>query len=305
MSSSFEVCKFSWSGLESFTRLFNSVGGYESTPAAHSPDSMRDFLAQPSSDPQRDVFVASLEGTPAGFVQVSPELRIGRAVATGGVVEPYRGQGLERDLVAVAVEHSTGLGARVLHMQASASDTTAHDALRSAGFESVATYWNMRWEAAAAPPTELPHGYALRAFIPGRDEEALTDLQNAAFGDTWGFCPNTVEEVAFRVRMSRSSPEGILLITDSNRPAAYCWTTRSKNRFGSIGWISMVGVHPEFRRAGIGRAALAAGMTFLSKKGVEGVELEMDSENVPARKLYARFGFRKTSETTWFERRLD
>ena len=305
MSSDVEVRGFSWSELEPFTRLFNTVCGYDSTPAEHSSDSIREILDQPSSDPQRDVFVTSLEGKPVGFIQVSPELRIGRAVATGGVLGPYRGSGLERDLVAAAVEHSDDLGARVLHMQTSASDATAHEALRSEGFEDVATYWNMRWEAAVTPPLELPHEYALRAFIPDRDEQALTDLQNAAFGDTWGFCPNTVEEIAFKVRMSRSDPEGILLITDANMPAAYCWTTRSENRFGSIGWISMVGVRPEYRGEGIGRAALAAGMTFLSDKGVEGVELEMDSENVPARRLYARLGFRKTSETIWFERRLD
>ena len=304
MSSDVEVRGFSWSELESFTRLFNSVGGYESTPAAHSLDSMGELLAQPSSNPQRDVFVASREGAPIGFVQVSPELSIGRAVATGGVLEPYRGRGLERDLIATAVNHSADRGAKVLHMQTSSTDSTVQEALRSAGFESVATYWNMRWEAAAAPPIELPQGYVLRTFIPARDEESLTELQNAAFGDTWGFCPNTVEEVAFRVRMSRSDPEGILFIVDSDTPAAYCWTTRSENRFGSIGWISMVGVRPEYRREGIGRAALAAGMTFLKGKEVDGIELEMDSENVPARKLYDKLGFNKTSETIWFERRL-
>ena len=304
MSSNVEVHRFSWSGLEPFTRLFNAVCGYESTPEEHSPDSMRELLGQPSGAPQRDIFVTSLESTPVGFLHVSPELRIGRAVAAGGVLEPYRGRGVEGGLIASAVEHSASLGARVLHMQVSSSDVTTHEALRSAGFESVATYWNMRREAAAVPQPGLPQGYTLRPFTLGRDEDALTDLQNAAFGDTWGFCPNTVDEVAFRVRMSRSDPEGILLILDSDIPAAYCWTTRSENRFGSIGWISMVGVRPEYRGEGIGRAALAAGMTFLRGKGVEGIELEVDSLNVPARKLYDKLGFRKTSETIWFERRL-
>ena len=304
MSSDIEVHRFAWSGLEAFTRLFNAVCGYESTPEEHSADSMREILGQPSSAPQRDVFVISLEGTPVGFLHVSPELRIGRAVASGGVLEAHRGHRVEAALIETGVEHSASLGASVLHMQVSSSDVTTHEALQSAGFESVATYWNMRWEAAAAPEIDLPHGYTLRPFILGRDEDALTDLQNAAFGDTWGFCPNTVDEIAARVRMSRSNPEGILLILDSDIPAAYCWATRSENRSGSIGWISMVGVRPEYRGEGIGRAALATGMTFLRGKGVEGIELEVDSLNVPARKLYDKLGFRKTSETIWFERRL-
>ena len=304
MSSNIELRTFSWRELEPFTRLFNAVSGYESTPAEHSPDSMRELLAQLSSAPQRDVFVASLEGTPVGFLHVSPELRIGRAAATVGIAEAYGGRGLERDLVATAVEHSASLGARVLHMQASSSDMSAQGAFRTEGFESVKTYWNMRWEAASLPQNSLPQGYELRTFVLGRDEEVLADLQNAAFGDTWGFCPNTVDEISLRVRMSRSGPDGILLIAASDVPAAYCWTTRSENRFGSIGWISMVGVRPEYRGGGIGKAALAAGMTFLKDKGVDGIELEMDSQNVPARKLYSKLGFRKTSETIWFERRL-
>ena len=304
MSSDIEVHRFSWSGLEPFTRLFNAVCGYESTPGEHSADSMREILAQPSSAPRRDVFVTSLEGTPVGFLHVSPELRIGRAVASGGVLEAHRGHGVEAALIEMGVEHSASLGARVLHMQMSSSDVAAHEALESAGFETVASYWGMRWEAAAVPQPGLPQGYTHRPFTLGRDEEPLTELQNAAFGDTWGFCPNTVDEIAARVRMSRSDPEGILLILDSDIPAAYCWTTRSENRFGSIGWISMVGVRPEYRGEGIGRAALAAGMTFLRGKGVEGIELEVDSLNVPARKLYDKLGFRKTSETIWFERRL-
>ena len=304
MSAKVEVHTFSWSGLEPFTRLFNAVCGYESTPQEHSPDSMRELLGQPASDPQRDVFVASLEGTAVGFLHVTPEPRIGRAVAAGGILKQYRGHGIEEGLIASVVEHSTSLGAEVLHMQTSSADVSVHEALQAAGFENVASYWNMRWEGAAIPPTSLPQGYELRTFALGRDEGVLTDLQNAAFGDTWGFCPNTVDEIALRVRMSRSDPEGILLILDSDTPTAYCWTTRSKNQFGSIGWISMVGVRPDYRGEGIGMAALAAGMAFLKGKGVDGIELEMDSRNVPARKLYGKLGFRKISESIWFERRL-
>ena len=164
MSSNTEVHRFSWSELEPFTRLFNAVCGYESTPAEHSPDSMRELLEQPSSAPQRDVFVTSLEETPVGFLQVLPELRIGRAVANAGILEPYRGRGIEEDLIEAAVDHSASLGAKVLHVQASSSDASAHEALRSAGFESVANYWNMRWESADIPPASLPERYALRPF---------------------------------------------------------------------------------------------------------------------------------------------
>ena len=304
MGAGIEIDRFSWDSLEAFTGLFNTVCLYDASPKAYSSESIKRILEQPSCAPERDIFLASSEGTLAGFVHVSRELGIGRTVASGGVLESFRDVGIERALITAAVEHATSLGARVLHMQAGSSDGTALRFLRSAGFEAVAHYWNMRWVADTPPELGLPEGFTLRPFILGQDEEALTDLQNLAFGDTWGFCPNTTEETAASVRLDRSDPAGIIFVLESGLTAAYCWTTRAQNRFGSIGWISMAGARPEYRGKGVGRAAVAAGMAYLKAKGVDGVELEVDAGNVRARELYVKLGFTKTSETLWFERRL-
>ncbi len=305
MSAGTEIRRFSWDGLEAFTGLFNAVFDCEATPSAYSPRLMRERLEDPSCAPERDILLASFDGAPAGFLHVSPELMIDRAVVTGGILDAYRGMGIESSLIAAAVDHAVSLGAGALHVRAPSSDRDAHQALRSAGFETARDYWDMRWEAADAPEIELPKGYTLRPFTLDRDEEALTELQNSAFDGTWGFCPNTVEQISARVRMDRSDPDGIMFILHSGRKAAYCWTTRAQNRFGSIGWISMVGVRPEYRGRGVGKAAVAAGMSYLQAGGVEAVELEVDSQNVAALAAYVKLGFRKTSETLWFERRLD
>ena len=45
-------------------------------------------------------------------------------------------------------------------------------------------------------------------------------------------------------------------------------------------------------------------MEYLKSKGVDGIELEVDSENDPARELYLKLGYQKIGQTVWFEKRL-
>ena len=305
MSAGLEITRFSWESLETLTDLFNAACLFVASPKAYSSDSMRQVLEHPSCAPERDIFLATFNGVPAGFVHVSAELTIGRTIASCGVVESFREQDIERALITAAAEHAMGLGARVLHIQAGSSDPKAQRLLRSAGFEAVASYWNMRWEVGTPPELSLPEGFALRSFILGQDEKALTELQNSAFGDTWGFCPNTGREIAASVRLDRCDPAGIFFVEEDGLAVAYCWTTRARNSFGSIGWISMAGARSEYRGIGVGRAAVTAGMAYLQAESVDGVELEVDAGNVRARELYAKLGFKKTSETLWFEKRLD
>ena len=46
---------------------------------------------------------------------------------------------------------------------------------------------------------------------------------------------------------------------------------------------------------------MTAGMYHLIGKNVGAIELEVDSENIPARKLYSSLGFQLVSETEWYE----
>jgi ribosomal protein S18 acetylase RimI-like enzyme len=113
-----------------------------------------------------------------------------------------------------------------------------------------------------------------------------------------------VEEISARVRLERTEPEGIIFVLDDELPIAYCWTSRAKNEFGSIGYISMTGARPEYRGKGIGTAAVKAGMGYLESRGVDRIELEVSAENIAALDLYVNLGFARTKETFWYEKRL-
>ena len=305
MSSPTKIRTFRWQDLERFTHLFNEVNAIEHSERAADPEYMQQLLSLPSLSPENDCYVAELLGSLVGFVLVTPEPPLARTVASGGVLPQHRNQGIGRRLLMRAVERGKDLGASVLHVQAPAEVVDARHLLESEGFQEVKSYWQMRWERGEVAPVKLDQGFSLRSFRLDRDEEALTALQNTAFGEHWGFCPNTVEEISARVRFKRCDPEGIVFVVDGVKSAAYNWTIRASTEAGSTGWIAMTGVHPDYRGKGLGTAVVAAGMEYLASRGVDGVELEVDSENVPATELYLRLGFRRVNQTVWFERRLD
>ena len=296
---------FNWQDLDSLTNLHNEVSGVSGSNRALTNVEMRERLSQPSCDPEEDCIVAVSEDVPVGFIIITRELRIGRTVASGGVLKDRRREGIGRSLLTWVMEYVSSLDARVLHIEAPDGSVGAKHLLESNGFRPVRRYCKMRWEGKSAPTVDVPEGFELRAFRYGTDEQALTDLQNATFNGSWGFCPNTVEEISARVRSSRCHPDGIILVAGEGRLAGYNWTTRTSSEDGAVGWIEMTGVHPDFRSRGLGRAVVVAGMAHLKGNGVDLIELEVDSQNAPATTLYRRLGMRSVGQGIWYEKRLN
>ncbi len=304
MVSDARIRTFRWDDLERYTYLFNEINGITASEKAFDVEFMRQLLSQPSCDPEKHCFLAEIQGVVVGFTLITPEPPIDRAVASGGVLEAYRNQGIGRKLLTTALDHARESDVSVMHVEASDSRAAARHILESEGFYEVKRFWQMRWEGDQLPPVGLPNGFSIRPFKLDQDEETLTNLQNTAFGQNWGFSPNTVEQISARVRLDRSNPEGIIFIVDGDRVSGYNWTLRSFNETNSTGWVAMTGVHPDYRGKGLGTSVVLAGMEYLKSKGVDGIELEVDSENDPARELYLKLGYRKIGQTVWFEKRL-
>jgi mycothiol synthase len=296
--------KFEWTDLESVAQLFTEIGGTAGTEKEAGTELVRQTLSHPSVRPETNLTLAHSGADLVGYYQLFPEVSISRAVVAGGVLEPFRGEGIGRRLLRAATDQVEALGVGVLHIQTSAGAADARHMLESEGFEQAKDYWQMRWTGGDLPELNLRSNFSLKPFRLGKDEAMLTELQNAAFGQHWGFCPNTVEETAARVRIANTDPDGIIFVMDGDRPAGYNWTLRNENRFGKVGFVSMTGVHPEYRGNGLGTAVVVTGMEYLRQQGVDAIELEVDSENTPARELYLKLGYRQVHHSVWFERSL-
>jgi mycothiol synthase len=181
--------------------------------------------------------------------------------------------------------------------------------LEEEGFSPVRIYWDMLWQPVGArdasplPQVVVPDGFSIRPFRP-EDVQALTDVQNAAFAGSWGFCPNTVEQIRYRSSMSNTRPQGILFLCHGPQVAGYCWTSVTSAQGLAKGTISMIGVVPYYRGQGLSRPILLAAMTYLQSVGVADIGLHVDGNNAPAIQLYASVGFERVAELQWFQSSL-
>ena len=246
------IRQFKWQDLEQFTQLFNEVNGLHSCEKAYDSDLMSQFLSQPSANPAHNCYLAEDNNSLLGYTLLSPELPIGRTVASGGILQKHWNRGIGSSLLQKTIEYVRQLGAAVLHIEVPLSASSAHHLLQKHHFVQVRQYWNMQWDRQDLPHTQPNPDFSVKNFNLNKDEMSLTTLQNEAFVDNWGFCPNTVEEITARVRFKRCDPEDILLLQGNEDLAAYNWTTIASNQTGSVGSIEMTGVHPLYRRKGLG-----------------------------------------------------
>ena len=300
------IKNFEWSDLPEWTALVNDLDGTSGACIETPVDYKRLLLSQPSVDAEENCFVAEVSGECAGMARVSPEPLIGRAVAEIAVLPKHRRRGVGRQLLDKVIERAGVLGLPPLHIQVSVHSRGGRFLLEDSGFYAVRRYWRLTAESDGIEVPPMPPHYSIRPFELGRDEETLTELQNDAFGQSWGFSPNTVEQIAARVRLRPWEADGILLLDGGGgEVCGYNWAHRPCESNSPSGVIGMTGVHPDHRRRGLGRVIVTAGMAYLREKGASVVRLEVDHSNKPARELYLSLGFNLADETVWYELNLE
>ena len=258
------------------------------------------MLRQPGLDPESNCLLLETNEEIQGYCLVVPELKIGRVVLEPNVAPELLGTPSGQELMQTALERTDALGAQVIHVCTPDTSPMA-DFLRNQGFTLVREYLDMVWRQDELPSTSLPEGFAVRAFLPG-DASLLAEVQNSAFAASWGFCPNTTEQIEYRSSMANTSHEGILFLNHEENVAGYCWTCFVPVDGTIRGMIGMIGVVPDYRGKGISRHILTAGMHYLMSQNVADIGLQVDGSNTPGVRLYTSIGFKQTGTLHWFER---
>ncbi len=294
---------FTWADLPALVELVRAVRKTEGDGRIVNESSLKEELSIPGLDPERDCTLFEDEKSFLAYSILHTELRIGRTILEIGVhLDHNEKDGLERAAVRAGLAYAKSLGAGVLHVCVPPSEFWT-DLLKEEGFSQVREYWMMKWQDESVPSVELPQGFSIEGFQPG-DEERLTRVQNASFTGSWGFCPNTIEEVSYLAGMSICTPDGILFLAHGAETAGYCWTSVLGDARNPVGVIWMIGVAPAYRGQGLGNPILMAGMEYLKSRGVGSITLDVDGGNTLAIKLYTSVGFEKALEVHWFEAEL-
>jgi mycothiol synthase len=274
-----------------------------------SAQALSEALGRPNYVPGEDLFVAEVGGKVVGYIDVRTELGIGRAVLDCLVHPEHRRKGLAAELFHYASRRARELGARVVHVHVPEDNVAAKGLLSKLGFGFVRRFLELRRELSEAHLLDEEQGNLVSRYLQPGEEDKLTEIQNRSFAGTWGYNPNTVEEIVYRLNMTGSSPEDVILICEGDKPIGYCWTAIEPAENTAVGTgkgrIYMLGVDPDYQGRGIGKRALLAGLAHLKSEGTEVAELVVDSENPAACALYESGGFKISSTSAWYEKALD
>ncbi len=295
--------------FDGYVRLNSEAEALDDSGHVVSPELLRERLGRPGFSAEQDLFLAELDGQVVGYVEVTLELGVGRAVLDCLVHPEHRREGLARRLFGGAMRHAADSGVRAVHVGIAEGNAAATGLLCHLGFASVCLHVEMSLELAGAHlPACGPSNVQLRHLQFG-EEDRLTEIQNRCFDGTWGFSPNTREEVAYRLNLRNAAPENVVLAMDRDTIIGYCWTTMCQAGDAGVGRLSgrvnMLGVAPEYRGRGIGRLLLVAGLAYLKRKGTDAVKLTVDDQNRAAIAIYESVGFKTTSKTLWYEKAIE
>lgn len=297
------VRNFTWNDLP---ELLSFVDSIQSQSSHQSKDLARrtfhEVLEQPGLEPEENCLLVEEDGRIQGYCLVFPEPLIKRAVLGPDIVSGLDGSPLEKELIIRALARAEQLGAQVAHL-CLAEGSPKRNLLEEQGFSLERVYWDMVWHGESVPQDGRPDGFTIRPFRPS-DAGTLTEIQNLTFTGTWGFSPNTVEQIEYRSSMSNTSHPGILFLFDEAQVAGYCWTCIAPAGEKIRGVIGMIGVSPAYRGRGLSKPLLLEGMQYLKSTGVEDIGLHVDGNNGPAIRLYTSVGFEKVGELNWFGLRV-
>jgi mycothiol synthase len=252
---------------------------------------------------ERDLWVAEEGGEVVGYAGLRPWHSPGWLEAVVVVHPGWRGRGVGHRLVRRLVEEARERGKACLGATAPDEPAEAGRFLRRHGFVAFAPRLHMRLRPIVLPRLEAAAGYRVRPAGVG-ESAVLAGVTNAAYAgnervgraDAAGY-RRYLEQSGARVWLAECACSGaaVGLCEAYGREAAIDGAARIS------GHIASLAVVPDHRMRGLGRRLLAEGIRYCRQAGWLTVDLNVDADNGPARRLYESAGFRPSYAYTVYQ----
>jgi len=251
-------------------------------------------------DPRARNLLLASHGQLAGYAHLDPTDPVEGPSGELVIHPAYRRRGLGLRLTRALVAEA---GDRPLRLWAHGDLPAAARLAAAAGFERVRALWQMRRSLQSRlDRPQLAEGITIRTFAVGQDEDEWTDLNSRAFARHPEQGAWTREDLDLREREPWFDADGFFLAERAGKLVGFHWTKihgaqpdeaqpHEAQAHEPIGEVYVVGVAPEERGTGLGRALTLVGLRYLRSRGLFQVMLYVDESNTPAIGLYESLGF--------------
>ncbi len=153
---------------------------------------------------------------------------------------------------------------------------------------------------------KLADDVRLRTFQPGRDEQAVIDVNARAFSWHPEQGAMTVDDLTAAEQEGWFDADGFFLAERSGDLLGFHWTKvhppGPEPGSQATGEVYVVGVDPAAQGSGLGTALTIAGLAYLREQGLPKVILYVEGDNPAAIAVYRKLGFDTESTAVQYER---
>ena len=221
--------------------------------------------------------------------------------ADAWVLPSHRGRGTGSALMRWTWDAARALGHPSVGQSVHERAADAVALLRGAGYEQTRTSWILDIALDAPPPPPmLPEGYALRAFVPGRDDRAAYQVIEDAFAEWPDRDPESYEDwVAQTLRRPGFVPERLVLAVRGEDEVVGAMVLVDDDE----PFVDQLAVAREHRSRGLARALLQRAFAIGWSDGRRSCVLATDTRT-GALGLYEHVGMTPRGTYLHLERRL-
>lgn len=224
-------------------------------------------------------------------------------VSVGIVALDAQGAGLGARLVAWAEALLSEAGVERIHQVALAADVRAPALFAEHGYREVRRFWEMSIDFdGPAPEPVVPEGMRVETFAAD-EARAFHDALEEAFRDHWEHHPRSFEAWwAEKQAAPDFEPTLWFAVRDGRELAAVVRNDPLRN---GGGWVAALGVRPDWRGRGLGKALLLRSFAEFQRRGLPRASLGVDAESpTGATRLYERVGMHVDLEQIVYEKML-
>lgn len=310
-----EVRAFSEDRIDDMTQVLARARANDKHDRMMTREEARQYtVLDPDFDP-KGAWFATVDDEYVGFGSVIVEktrIEAGRddAWVDFDVVPEHEWSGVEQTLLDEALNYLRVRDVGKAMTRSLAVDEKRKAFLTSNSFEEkYRIYTLLRSGRQPVPEVPAPEPYRLERWdlLGCSDEQliAVTEALNDSFTDHMNFAPERPERI-LNMRNCKGDPFLITVALKGEEIAGFAWSEYSqeynKQKDVNVGWVAVIGVRPQHRRLGLGKALLSDSIRWILSKGADTVYLGVFAKNEKALDLYRTFGFEKERESIIYTR---
>ena len=143
------------------------------------------------------------------------------------------------------------------------------------------------------PLPPIANGFEISTFVPTLQSEEWLLLNNKIFEKHPDQGNWVMADLENRMNEPWFDLDGFFIAMQNRKIVGFCWTKIHHDFVNQdpIGEIYVIGVDPDNKKIGLGKALALIGLDYMVKKSLKQAMLYVDADNGPALAMYQGLGF--------------